>query len=167
MSKQKIDPRSTSQTIPKKTAEAVWSRSTLLPKGLLAGLVSGTALGLYCKLVEALTNNQIYTLLLNVDFIKFLPQPLPEWFEFLLHLLVSLGLGVVYVLWIQIRRPLHPWLGAVVLGLAASLLYFPLSLASHRVPEPNDLSALSWWFAGHLLYGLVLGFFGLRRNKSV
>ncbi len=130
--------------------------------GLVAGIVSGLALGAFLKATQAATGSKVYTLLLNVDFVPFLPQPLPEWFEFALHLLFSIGIALVYTA-VVTRFPAtrrRAFALGVAAGLAAAPLYFPLAALSDRVPAIDDLEAFFWWTAGHLLYGILLGLLG-------
>ena len=101
-------------------------------------------------------------MLLNVDFVPFLPQPLPEAFEFALHLLFSIGLALAYAVVVS-RVPAarrRAFALGIAAGLAAAPLYFPLAALSDRVPAIGDALAILWWTAGHLLYGILLGLFG-------
>ncbi|MWV44388.1 hypothetical protein GRF59_12180 [Paenibacillus sp. HJL G12] len=118
-------------------------------------------LGLFLLLVERSTGYLVYRLLLNVDFVSFLPSVMPEWIEFALHLIVSLVIGLLYAGWIMISRRPRPFRSAIVLGILSALLFFPLAFLSDRVPSPGDMPAFAWWLAGHLLYGLAL--FGVDR----
>lgn len=125
-------------------------------RGLFCGLVSGVGLGLFLKIIEQASGHLVYRLLLNVDFVSFLPPRLPEWIEFGLHLMVALAIGLVYAFWNSILAYPRPLLTATVLGLLSSLLFFPLASLSDRVPAPGDMQAFGWWFAGHLLFGILL-----------
>lgn len=142
-------------------------RNHPLLEGIWLGLWSGIALGLFFKLVQALTGSLVYTLLLNVDFLP-LARPLhleqlPEWLEFLLHLTVSLALGVFCVL--LVRRGWRPVRTGLLLGLLPAPLFVPLTLLSERTPRLDDTEALAWWLAGHLLYGVLLACWGIRYKK--
>ncbi|BCB03205.1 hypothetical protein KH172YL63_13380 [Bacillus sp. KH172YL63] len=127
---------------------------------MLTGLLSGTALGLFLKGMQSLTGIKVYVLLLNVDFIPILgSNPLPEWFEFLLHLLVSCGIGIIFVS--LVKRFQLSAKGAVILAFLLTLptvfLYFPLSyLAIKEVPSLMDGKAIVLWSFGHILYALTL-----------
>ncbi|MDQ8738649.1 hypothetical protein [Paenibacillus sp. LHD-38] len=131
----------------------------ILRYGLLAGVLSGLVLGITMKLLERLTGSAVYMLLLNVDFIDWLPQPLPELAEFALHLIVALPLGMLFLALLRIwKSPLGLGLG---MGLAlACCTWIPLTQLSERVPSSADIAALLWWITGHLLYGTVLAYFG-------
>ncbi|WP_342554740.1 hypothetical protein [Paenibacillus sp. FSL R7-0652] len=126
--------------------------------GIVTGFVSGFVLGFFLKAVQALTGENVYTLLLNIDFMPGLPPRLPEWIEFALHLAVSAAIGVFYMWWI--KRSGHPICRGIILGGVSSLLYIPLSPLSPRVPDLNDMGAILYWAAGHLLFGAVLGLCG-------
>ncbi|PAF30936.1 hypothetical protein [Paenibacillus sp. 7516] len=126
--------------------------------GTLTGIITGLFLGFFLKVVQAYTGEKVYTLLLNVDFVPWLPSILPEWFEFTLHLLVSVIIGLLYF-W-SIQRFDFPLVKGVLLGAFSSLLYIPLSLLSERVPGLMDSKAISLWILGHLLFGILLGVCG-------
>ncbi len=137
---------------------------TIIRQGLLAGLISGIVLGLVLKWIQYRTGSLVYTLLLNIDFIPLLPPRLPEWLEFALHLVVALVLGVLFRWWIT--RWQHPWLAGLTLGFASSLLFFPLTMLSDRVPAVQDWQAYMYWLSGHVLYGMVLGAAGALQMRK-
>ncbi|NUU78693.1 hypothetical protein [Paenibacillus xylanilyticus] len=126
--------------------------------GSLTGVISGLFLGFFLKAIQAYTGEKVYTLLLNVDFVPWLPPTLPEWIEFTLHLGVSIIIGIFYFCWIQ--RSGHPLLRGILIGAVSSLLYIPLSQLSSRVPGLLDFRAISLWVMGHLLFGILLGVCG-------
>lgn len=131
-----------------------WRRWLL--RGTIAGLLSGVALGLLLKAIEQWSGSKVYTLLLNVDFIPWLPGALPEWLEFAMHLIVAVPLG--WACAYLAGRYGHPLRLGAVLGLAvAALTWAPLTTLSERTPDTADLGALGWWLAAHLIYGLALG----------
>lgn len=125
---------------------------------LLVGFISGFILGLFLKWIQYATGSLVYTLLLNIDFVPFLPERLPEPLEFTLHLVVSVIIAWIYRIWIRFSP--HPWRYGILIGIASSFLFIPLTLMSDRVPAITDMTAYSYWLAGHLLYGLSLGWFG-------
>ncbi|WP_052019942.1 hypothetical protein [Paenibacillus pini] len=141
-----------------------WPTSQHCLFGIAAGLFSGILLGSYLKAVQFLTEQRVYDLLLNVDFVPFLPTDMPEWIEFSFHLIVSLIIGILYVAWTRTNH--HPWRNGLWLGMLSSLLFFPLSLLSERVPSVTDGIALLWWLSGHLLYGIMLGICGLFISRT-
>jgi hypothetical protein len=135
-------------------------------KGALLGLFSGFLLGFLFKWIQYSELADVYTLLLNVDFIPQLPQPLPEWFEFSMHLAVSIVIGIVFVILNDWKYA--PWRWGLLMGIAPIPLFIPLTTLSERTPAITDIAALSWWVIGHLVYGVALtalSFF-LDRKKS-
>ena len=66
----------------------------MLRLGISIGMFSGIILGLCLKWIEWLTGKQVYTLLLNVDFIPIIgPIQWPEWVEFVFIYSLPLQLG--------------------------------------------------------------------------
>ncbi|WP_191561824.1 hypothetical protein [Metabacillus idriensis] len=130
----------------------------MLFRGVLAGLISGTALGLFLKGIEAMTGQKVYVLLLNVDFIY--SSPFPEIIEFNMHLAVSSFIGILYVYilyFFRIQFKAIKGLSAMALTVPAIFLYFPLtSLAEKETPAFNDYPSIGWWTAGHILFAAVL-----------
>lgn len=140
--------------IPFKRADAV----KYAVRGIIAGLASGIGLGMLLKVVQAFTKERVYTLLLNIDFIPFMPKRLPEIMEFALHLVVSLPLGIVYLL--AAERFGRPVMTGIALGLVIAVLtWIPLTLLSERVPSIDNGRALLLWLAAHICYGLLLSIF--------
>ncbi|MFD0714086.1 hypothetical protein [Paenibacillus sp. GCM10027626] len=132
--------------------------------GILAGLLAGIVLGFTLKVMQYWSGKQIYTLLLNIDFIVFIPV-LSEMNEFILHLLVSVVLGVVYRMAVVSFG--HPLYISLFMSLMAAMLWIPLTLISERVPEVDDYAALVLWFAGHLVFGFILYAVAGRKNCMI
>ncbi|MEC0128623.1 hypothetical protein [Paenibacillus pabuli] len=126
--------------------------------GILTGIFSGFVLGFFLKAIEASTDEKVYTLLLNIDFVPWLPSTFPEYIEFALHLVVSIVIGTFYIWWVQ--RSGHPMFKGILIGVLSSLLYIPLSQLSNRVPDLYDGKAILYWLAGHLLFGTAIGICG-------
>lgn len=143
-------------------------KATGITVGIAAGLVSGITLGLLFRWVEHRFGVGVYTLLLNIDFIPYVPERLAEQLEFALHLGVSLTIGIAYIAWLtgergtRLRLPQldRPWPAGLLFGSLPILLFIPLTLVSERTPAIDDFAALAWWIAGHVLYGVILGSFG-------
>ncbi|ETT38875.1 hypothetical protein NSQ20_07445 [Paenibacillus sp. FSL K6-1122] len=132
--------------------------------GILTGILSGVVLGFFLKMIQAITGEKVYTLLLNIDFVPGLPPTLPEFIEFSLHLIVSVVIGIFYLWWV--RHSGRPMIKGILLGAVSSLLYIPLSQMSSRVPDLYDVSAILYWIVGHLLFGIVLGLCGKYINTT-
>lgn len=129
------------------------------------GFSTGLLLNYYFKLIEWMTGDKVYTLLLNVDYFPVLKNyAFPEWIEISFHLIVSLVLTGTYTfLWTKWKRP---FLWTVVTSLVIGLVIYPTTGFSGRTPEVTDGSALFWWLTGHLLYGWALAWLLQRFNKS-
>ena len=132
-----------------------------IKSALIAGTIAGIALGFILKGIEAVTGKLVYTLLLNIDFIPIIGNiNWPEWVEFLFHLIISLIIGVVYSVgssryFAHQRRAQAIF--AYVLTLPTVFLYFPLTyLAIKPTPDLLDVTAISYWTFGHLIYAALL-----------
>ncbi|WP_141499782.1 hypothetical protein [Paenibacillus luteus] len=131
----------------------------LLVYGGITGLLSGSGLGLVMKLLEKITGTHVYILLLNVDFVSWLPNPMPELAEFALHLSVAMPVGILFL------GLMRFWNSPIALGLGfgtaiACCTWVPLTQLSSRTPDTWDAEALLWWVTGHLVYGMLLACFG-------
>lgn len=132
----------------------------LIAAGFWAGILSGCLLGIFLKAAESLTGKRVYTLLINIDFVPSLPSFMQtELSQFLLHLLVSFLIGLAALFLLKHIR-MNVYLLSLTLSAASAFLYFPLTILSLQpTPAITDFYALFLWFAGHLLYGCLLGFF--------
>lgn len=143
----------------------------VLRLGISIGMLSGIILGLCLKWIEWLTGKQVYTLLLNVDFIPIIgPIQWPEWVEFVFHLLIAAAIGIVFVYIVgklnnmSIRKIV---LYSFLLTLPTIPLYFPLTLLALKpTPAVDDAVAIFYWTAGHLVFtaALVFGYIILKRR---
>jgi hypothetical protein len=132
----------------------------LVIAGITAGTVSGIVLGFTMKLLEQLTGSAVYVLLLNIDFVKWLPYEQSELLEFILHLAVSIPLGIIYLSFLSLwRSPIGLSFGMSIA--VACCTWIPLTQLSERTPATSDVEAMIWWLSGHLLYGAVLSLFGM------
>lgn len=143
----------------------------MLRLGISIGMLSGIILGLCLKWIEWLTSKQVYTLLLNVDFIPIIgPIQWPEWVEFVFHLLIAAAIGIVFVYIVgklnnmSIRKIV---VCSFLLTLPTIPLYFPLTLLALKpTPAVDDAVAIFYWTAGHLVFtaALVFGYIILKRR---
>ncbi|MBU8687670.1 hypothetical protein KM918_10005 [Priestia megaterium] len=143
----------------------------MLRLGISIGMLSGIILGLCLKWIEWLTGKQVYTLLLNVDFIPIIgPIQWPEWVEFVFHLLIAVAIGIVFVYIVgklnnmSIRKIV---LCSFLLTLPTIPLYFPLTLLALKpTPAVDDTVAIFYWTASHLIFAaaLVFGYIILKRR---
>ncbi|WP_391118155.1 hypothetical protein [Psychrobacillus sp. L3] len=142
-----------------------------LKKGLLNasldGIISGILLTIFFKSVEYLTTYKVYTLLLNVDYIPFLNQyKLTEIVEVILHLIVSVALSMcLYILvhYMKMTSQRKIILIYIFVCFIFGILIFPTTALSTRTPSITSIPSLTYWLAGHLLYGYTLGFSITRR----
>ncbi|SFS60059.1 hypothetical protein SAMN05428962_1301 [Paenibacillus sp. BC26] len=105
---------------------------------------------------QSLSGKQVYTLLLNVDWVPNMPNQLPETVELALHLVVSVPIGIFYVTMTKGMTPQRRWMVGLLFGLLTAVTWFPLTALSDRVPATTDLAALLLWLLGHICYGLGL-----------
>lgn len=129
-----------------------------LLKGLWIGFWSGLILGLLLKWIQSVTGEQVYTLLLNVDFIPLIGDvPWSEITEFIFHMSISLIIGVVFVYLAKRRNYSFGQLVIISLLLAIPFpfLYFLLSwLASKlmcRLPLIGEHSFIGFSRISHML----------------
>lgn len=127
---------------------------------LSSGIVSGTVFGFLMKEFERLTSKNVYTLLLNVDYVPIVKQwSLPEWGEFGIHLLISTIISVLFFLILRLKNwgPI-PFMSVVLITcLVIGLGLYPTTLLSQGTPGLFDLYAFLLWELGHLIFGLILG----------
>ncbi|TWT07397.1 hypothetical protein FQV26_06180 [Planococcus sp. CPCC 101016] len=132
-----------------------------LLKGIWIGFWSGLILGLLLKWIQSVTGEQVYTLLLNVDFIPIIGNvQWSEVTEFIFHMSISLIIGVVFV-YISKRRN-YSFGQLVIISLLLSVpfpfLFFLLSwlAVEANVPAVTDWGAFLYWVFAHLTYSLLL-----------
>ncbi|MED4401834.1 hypothetical protein ABET41_03485 [Metabacillus fastidiosus] len=127
----------------------------------LYGIISGVVLALFLKLIEKITGDKVYTLLLNVDYIPFINRyHFSEIVEVIFHLIISILL--TGILWIFIcYRKITDRKDRILFCFAACLiigaLLYPTTAFSDRTPPLLSMSSLTYWLIGHMVYGLILG----------
>ncbi|MBR7554602.1 hypothetical protein ACFFJI_08355 [Allobacillus sp. GCM10007491] len=132
------------------------------------GSFSAILMGLYFYLIEQFTGKQLYTLLMNIDFLVTFERD-TIWiaaFEFFLHTLVAIVLVRIYLWIIDLKRitlkdKRMEW--AAILAFVAFLSYFPLTtIAKTDTPAITDLAAIFDWFLGHAIFFFVL-YYGVEK----
>ncbi|PKR78325.1 hypothetical protein CEY16_00775 [Halalkalibacillus sediminis] len=132
---------------------------------LIVGVVSATAMGTYLYWIEQMTGKQLYTLLMNIDFIY---QPddnmnsqLFAVFEFSLHVLVAIIMVLIYLFMIQREFFKNRRFElAAIITFVAFLTYFPLTiLAQTETPAITDFVAISDWFLAHVIFFFIFYYF--------
>ncbi|ALC92917.1 hypothetical protein AM500_20015 [Bacillus sp. FJAT-18017] len=129
-------------------------KSSSRTKQIVAGLISGVVLGLFLKAVQEFTDEKVYVLLLNVDYVPMLNRiTFPEALEFGIHLLISILVSMI--LGARPRSKAFFILAGMVIG----IVLYPTTLLSNRTPGLLDFQAIFYWLVGHALYGYVLSIF--------
>lgn len=126
-----------------------------------ASLIAGIVLTLFLKVVEWLTAESVYTLLLNVDYIPVLKRyTFSEWIEVTFHLIVSVIVGFCFYVFFQ-KMQIHVAKKQITYTICCSVLIglclFPTTEFSLRTPKVTDVDALLYWLIGHALFGYVFG----------
>jgi len=134
-----------------------------LQKAVLYGLISGLFLAALLKIVEQITHFKVYTLLLNVDYIPYINTfVFPELIEVGFHLIVSIALAIFLYLLIVYRK-VSSRRKIIVLCMFVCFIIgmalFPTTTFSERTPELTSIPSITYWIAGHICYGYVLGIF--------
>ena len=140
-------------------------------KGTWIGVVTGIFLAVILKIVQAITGEKVYTLLLNVDYIPIMKEyQFPEIIEVFFHLIVSVVLCVLLVTihdrsrgFIHNHAVLFPLIVNIVIGLAI----YPTTSFSHRTPRVTDMGSLFWWIAANAAYGLFVGILLGRKTRNM
>lgn len=127
----------------------------------LDGIIAGLFLTLFFKVIQFVSDYQVYTLLLNIDYIPFLNQfKFPEVVEVAFHLIVSIVLSITLAIIIQRSQTMSTAriiVLCVFISFIIGALYFPTTLLSDRTPSITSFPSLSYWMIGHVLYGFNLG----------
>ncbi len=139
-------------------------------KAVLYGLISGLFLAAALKIVEYITRFKVYTLLLNVDYIPYINTfVFPELVEVGFHLIVSFVLAIFLYLLIVYRkissRKKIIFLCTFVCFIIGAAL-FPTTIFSDRTPAFTSIPSFSYWIAGHIMYGYILGILFARNFKK-
>lgn len=134
----------------------------LMVRGSFAGLISGLFLGLFLKVIQHQFGIEVYTLLLNVDYIPVLKEmKFPEIIEISFHLLISIVLGI-FLLYVVKKYQWTNWkmvMITMVICLFIGAFLYPTTVLSYRTPSLTSISAFFFWQLGHILYGALLSIF--------
>lgn len=127
----------------------------------LWGLYAGLILAIHLKIVEAVTGERVYTLLLNVDYLPIANTvQFVEPVEVLFHLIVSVFLSILlfYIMYrMKITSRSKVLSFTVAVNILIAIAYFPLTSLSEKTPEITDYIALAHWIFAHIVYGIALG----------
>ncbi|ARK21958.1 MULTISPECIES: hypothetical protein [Sporosarcina] len=145
-------------------------KTKYIVQGTWIGIVTGILLAVVLKMVQAITGDKVYTLLLNVDYIPIVKEyQFPEVIEVFFHLIVSVVLCIILVILYDKSRGFirnHAILFPLLVNVAIGLLLYPTTSFSDRTPSVTNIISLLWWVAGHALYGFVVGVLINRKPKE-
>lgn len=145
-------------------------KTKYIVQGTWIGIVTGILLAIVLKMVQAITGDKVYTLLLNVDYIPIVKEyQFPEVIEVFFHLIVSVVLCIILVILYDKSRGFirnHAILFPLLVNVAIGLLLYPTTSFSDRTPSVTNIISLLWWVAGHALYGFVVGVLINRKPKE-
>lgn len=124
-----------------------------LKSGTVIGLISGTFLFIVCALIEWLTQMELMTLLLNVDFMT--EMNIHTGIEILFHMIVSVMIAVLLkFIFDNFKRFYMPAL--VFSWIVTSLLFYALGYLSVMHIELQGLLGFTVWTIIHLCYFIII-----------
>ena len=124
-----------------------------LKSGTITGLISGTFLFVVCALIEWLTQMELMTLLLNVDFMT--EMNIHTGIEILFHMIVSVMIAVLLkFIFDNFKRFYIPAL--VFSWIVTSLLFYALGYLSVMHIELQGLLGFTVWTIIHLCYFIII-----------
>lgn len=124
-----------------------------LKSGTVIGLISGTFLFIVCALIEWLTQMELMTLLLNVDFIT--EMNIHTGIEILFHIIVSVMIAVLLKFIFDNFKILY--IPALVFSwIVTSLLFYVLGYLSVMHIELQGLIGFTVWTIIHLSYFIII-----------
>ncbi|WP_026859447.1 hypothetical protein [Jeotgalicoccus psychrophilus] len=124
-----------------------------LKSGTVIGLISGTFLFIVCALIEWLTQMELMTLLLNVDFMT--EMNIHTGIEILFHMIVSVMIAVLLkFIFDNFKRFYIPAL--VFSWIVTSLLFYALGYLSVMHIELQGLLGFTVWTIIHLCYFIII-----------
>ena len=124
-----------------------------LKSGTVIGLISGTFLFIVCALIEWLTQMELMTLLLNVDFMT--EMNIHTGIEILFHIIVSVMIAVLLKFIFDNFKILY--IPALVFSwIVTSLLFYVLGYLSVMHIELQGLIGFTVWTIIHLSYFIII-----------
>ncbi|WP_252504112.1 hypothetical protein [Sporosarcina sp. Marseille-Q4943] len=122
------------------------------------GIASGIILAILMQLVFALTGNEAYILLYNVDYFPFIhifKDSASFGFAFHLVFCIASVVGLFYILtFFDWHYSIWPYVAVYTAG--SGVLYF-LTLLTEKPPAADDGMAWFFWTAGHFVFSLAVG----------
>ncbi|MEK4023284.1 hypothetical protein [Sporosarcina sp. FSL W7-1283] len=135
--------------------------SRIVMEATWIGFLSGMVMALFLGMMQNVTGHQVYTLLLNVDYIPIMKEyHFPESIEVLFHLIVSvilcIILAIIYSKSERIPKKRIIYFSLIV-NVVIGLLLYPTTSFSERTPSITSISAWFWWTAAHVIFGVLVG----------
>lgn len=122
------------------------------------GILAGTVLILFLRIVLELTGNTAYVLLFNFDYIPIINELEPIWFFGYVFHYTTCIISVIALFYILKTRALQknilPYIFVYAIGGGA--LFF-LTALSNQPPATDDGMAWIYWTVGHTVFGYVVG----------
>lgn len=120
------------------------------------GMVSGSLLAFFLKLIQLLTANRAYHLLFDVSYIPLLKKLKPVWLSGgIFHFGTCMGsIIVLYEVLSLFRMEKSIFSYLIVIGTGSAILFI-LTFFANDTPGITDFSAWIYWVLGHLLFALV------------
>jgi hypothetical protein len=139
-------------------------RSTLL--WTIYGSFAGILLACFFYILEHLFHINLYTFLLNIDFLPLTSSIIySQLFQFLLHLFISISL-LAFTDLLYRKSSKNPYLISIFVNIIFAFTFFPLySLSIHKPFQPPLLIPFFIWLFGHLLYAFLIGYFVFKIHK--
>jgi len=133
---------------------------------ILFGTIAGILLACFFYIPEVLFGINLYTFLLNIDFL-----PLPdsvlfnEPFQFVLHIIIAIFLIAFVDVICKVYN--HPYQISLIINGIMSFTFFPLYHLAVEKPfsAPLTLPFLIW-LIGHILFAIIIAFFVKSLNKK-
>lgn len=126
---------------------------------MMIGVIAGTILAGFLKVIQMLTGIQAYSLLFNMDYIPLLRRVDTVFgMGYLFHytFCVVSVLGLYFILGIfQLEKNM---IGYIVVYTIGSAVLYTLTGLSEKPPSISDYLAWSYWSFGHALFGIAVGF---------
>lgn len=130
-----------------------------LVKLAIIGVMAGTVLAAFLKIIQLLTGKQSYVLLFNMDYI-----PLLKNFDavfgmgYLFHFVFCIVSVLFLYYLLKLFRKEKSMIAYIILFTLGSATLYSLTALTEQPPSITDFSAWGYWSLGHTLFGIVVGF---------
>ncbi|RDW19945.1 hypothetical protein [Oceanobacillus chungangensis] len=122
------------------------------------GIIAGTILAGFLKIIHLLTHNDAYILLFNTDYIPLLNQ-LHNWsvVGIIFHFVTCIAsvIGLFYIL--KALGIEYNLLAYILVYTVGSAMLFPLTALSEKTPSLTNFPAFIYWTSGHMIYSFAVG----------